>query len=189
VNIRKVSLILLVLITSFLVSCNRTESDWKQAKDANTLPAYMNFIAKHPSGPHVDEAKEATENLEWAAVARSGTADDFFDFYNRHPTTSRLRKITGDIVSSPSIIGMVLTNYSATVSDAAALVVSIEVGGQTIDVQPTAEEAGRLGLIQYQRHGETVDAARKTLKNSTLLILPETFGGKARIVAVKTAGH
>jgi hypothetical protein len=188
-KLRRMSASVLIMTTILLMGCDRTESDWKQAKDANTVAAYANFIAKHPQGPHVDEANAATESLEWNAAEGSGSPDAFLDFYNRHPATTRFQKMTGDIVSSPVLpfgngIGFAI---SGNVPVGAASV-SIAVGGHDLDIHPSAEDGGRLGLIEYRPDGGSVFVSEKTLKDATLLLLPGA-DGKLRIVAVKTSGH
>jgi hypothetical protein len=65
-----------------LCGCNRTESDWKQAREANTTAAYTDFIAKHKQGAHVDDAQNAIDELDWA-TARAKNA---VDAYNRYLT-------------------------------------------------------------------------------------------------------
>jgi hypothetical protein len=227
----------LFLTTILLVGCATTEGDWQQAKTANTVSAYANFLAKHPHGSHVDdanaamenldwttarglntaaaykdflakhsqgshadEAKAAFENLDWNTAEQSGTPDAFLDFYHRHPTTSRFRKMTGDIVSDMAVLmkdGIGLVGW----------VVLVKIGGRDIGIHPSQEEAVRLGLIERrqqatmtgrnicfigQAHNMECSAhtgpGEKTLKGSTLLILP-TPGGSERIVAVKAAEH
>ncbi len=65
------------LLASLLASCGKTESDWKQAKDANTAPGYAGFLAKHPQGSHVDEARAAIDDLDWNSAKTKNTVADY----------------------------------------------------------------------------------------------------------------
>jgi hypothetical protein len=62
----------LLLILLWLSSCDRVESDWKQASSENTGTSYSAYIAKYPTGPHTAEAKNLLEltkfNLKFDAV-------------------------------------------------------------------------------------------------------------------------
>ena len=78
-----VSLLLSAII--FLAGCSTPEGDWKSAKEANTVPAYVNFVAKHPHGPHVDEANAAIESLDWTTAKDANTASAYAEFIGKHP--------------------------------------------------------------------------------------------------------
>lgn len=54
---------LLMLSVMTISGCDRTESDWNKAKQSNTSAAFMDFIAKHPQGPHLDDAKRSLDGL------------------------------------------------------------------------------------------------------------------------------
>jgi hypothetical protein len=69
-----------VMMLGLLGGCDRTESDWKQAKDSNTVPAYTDFIAKHPQAVHVEEARAAIEDFDWNA-ANTGNNIDALNAY------------------------------------------------------------------------------------------------------------
>jgi hypothetical protein len=47
----------LVLGFFCLTGCDRTERDWKQAKDSLSVNEYEEFLQKHPGGPHSAEAR------------------------------------------------------------------------------------------------------------------------------------
>jgi hypothetical protein len=74
-----------VLAFLLLSGCNRTESDWKKAKDSNTAQAYTAFLARHPSGAHADEAKTAVDDLDWAAAKAAETIEACDEYLNAHP--------------------------------------------------------------------------------------------------------
>jgi len=69
--------------------CDRTESDWKQAKDSNTIPAYTEFISEHPQSAHVDEAKTAIENLDWASAGALNTIASYSGFTKKYSQSAR----------------------------------------------------------------------------------------------------
>jgi hypothetical protein len=73
------------LLAILLGGCDRTESDWKQAKDSNTAAAYTDFIAKHPQGSHVDEARAAIENLDWDTAKAADTTDAYTAYLAKYP--------------------------------------------------------------------------------------------------------
>jgi hypothetical protein len=69
-DMKPITLIVPGALSLGLIGCDRTESDWKRARDSKTVPAYTDFIGKHSQRAHVDEAKAAVENLDWDAAAR-----------------------------------------------------------------------------------------------------------------------
>jgi hypothetical protein len=75
----------LLFVLVLLSGCNTTESDWKHAKDANTVAAYSGFLAKHPQGNHVSDANAAIENLDWAMTKDANTVPAYEDFVRKHP--------------------------------------------------------------------------------------------------------
>ena len=84
-KLRLATISVLVLGTILLGGCDTTESDWKQAKDANTVFAYSNFVAKHSNGAHVDEANAAIERLDWSTAKGSQSAAAYEEFLKNHP--------------------------------------------------------------------------------------------------------
>jgi hypothetical protein len=83
------------------VGCNRTERDWKQVKEANTASAYANFIAKHPNGPHFDEAKASLDDLDWMAAKTKGTFDGYNLYLTRHTDGKHLSDARAEIEQLP----------------------------------------------------------------------------------------
>jgi hypothetical protein len=80
---RRKTTLSLLLATTVLAGCGTTERDWKLAKDANTASGYVDFLAKHPHGSHVDEARAAIEELDWNSAKTKNKIDD----YNRYLLT------------------------------------------------------------------------------------------------------
>ncbi len=61
----RISCILLFLSTFLVVGCSSTWLNWQEAKFSNTVDAYTDYLAKHPQGPHADDARAAIDDLEW----------------------------------------------------------------------------------------------------------------------------
>jgi len=72
-NIRNLPLSLLLLACFASSGCDRTESDWNKAKETNSPAAYSNFLAKHPQGPHVDDAIKAIDDIDWKLARSTAT--------------------------------------------------------------------------------------------------------------------
>jgi hypothetical protein len=69
--------LVLVISVATLMGCDRTESDWGSAKQANTVNAYREFITKHGQGAHVDEARLAIEDLNWRDAKATNTIEAY----------------------------------------------------------------------------------------------------------------
>jgi hypothetical protein len=67
----------LVVLLLLLAGCDRTEKDWTEAKEANTISAYKEFLTTHPQGAHVEEAKNGVEALDWKDAQGKGTIDAY----------------------------------------------------------------------------------------------------------------
>ena len=83
------------------VGCNRTERDWKQVKEANTASAYAEFMSKHPSGPHMDEAKASLDDLDWTAAKAKNTFDGYNLYLTRHTDGKHLSDARAGIDQLP----------------------------------------------------------------------------------------
>jgi hypothetical protein len=65
--------------------CDRTESDWEQAKGANTIPAYKEFLSKHSEGPRADQAKAAIQaETDWDQANATNTIQSYKEFLSKH---------------------------------------------------------------------------------------------------------
>lgn len=63
----------LLLIAAVVCGCDRTESDWKQAKQEATTTAYQRYLADHPNSVHESEAQATFKKLQFAdLIARLG---------------------------------------------------------------------------------------------------------------------
>lgn len=75
----------LTVLAFTLIGCNRAEKDWTEAKQANTIPAYEKFLANHPQGVHVEEAKNSIDALDWKDAEVKGTIDAYEGYLRVHP--------------------------------------------------------------------------------------------------------
>lgn len=75
--------LVLIVLGGFLTGCDRTESDWLKARQANTIQAYNEFLAKHPEGQRVKEAKSAIEELDWANARQANTEESYRAFLDQ----------------------------------------------------------------------------------------------------------
>jgi len=88
-----------------LTGCNRNESDWKSAKQANTLPAYADFLRKHPHGTHADEAQKVVEEAQakendWSDALKINTVAAYADFLGKYPDGPHLNEVKKAIEES-----------------------------------------------------------------------------------------
>jgi hypothetical protein len=83
------------------VGCDRTERNWKQAREANTASSYAGFIAKHPNGPHVDEARLSLDDLDWVAAKKENTFDGYNIYLTRHADGKHLSDARAGIKQLP----------------------------------------------------------------------------------------
>lgn len=75
---------MLMLSTTLLLGCGTTERDWKQARDANTVSSYVEFLGKHPEGAHVEEARAAIEEIDWIFAKAKNTTADYSKYLATH---------------------------------------------------------------------------------------------------------
>ncbi len=73
-----------ILLVVFLVSCDRTESDWKKSRETNSVVAYQQFLANHPQGAHVDEATRSLDDLDWPQAKAKDTVQAYRDYLERN---------------------------------------------------------------------------------------------------------
>jgi hypothetical protein len=90
-----------VMSLGLLCGCDRTESDWKQAKDSNTVPAYTDFLAKHPQSLHVDEARGSIDELDWIDAKTKNTFDAYNGYVARHADGKHLADVRAGIEALP----------------------------------------------------------------------------------------
>jgi hypothetical protein len=73
-----------------LTACGSTQSDWNEARAANTVAAYESFIDQHPNTPQSVQAHQqiATLNDEqaWAVALAANTAEAFQTYLQEWPT-------------------------------------------------------------------------------------------------------
>jgi hypothetical protein len=76
---------ILILLATMFSGCDRTESDWEQAKGANTIPAYKEFLSKHSEVPRGDQAKAAIQTeTDWDQAKATNTIQSYKEFLSKH---------------------------------------------------------------------------------------------------------
>lgn len=83
-GLRQTRVKFVVLVTMLIAGCGTTERDWKQAKEANTASGYAEFLAKHPQGAHVDEARAAIDEIDWNLAKGKNTSADYQNYLAVH---------------------------------------------------------------------------------------------------------
>ena len=91
------------------VGCDRTERDWKQVKEANTASAYTDFLAKHPTGLHVDEAKSSIDGIDWTAATTDNTFDAYGLYLAHHPDGKHVADAKAGIKNLPLHLAILST--------------------------------------------------------------------------------
>jgi ankyrin repeat protein len=84
-NLRGLSVKLVILSAVVLTGCHTTQHDWDHAKKDNTSAAYVLFLSRHPQGEHADEAKAAVENLDWKESTSTNTSTAYAHYVSYHP--------------------------------------------------------------------------------------------------------
>lgn len=79
--------VLSLAIVAVLVACSSAESDWSKASTANTAAAYQDFLAKHPTGAHSQDAHDRLQKLaddkDWADAQQANTADGYQQYLQK----------------------------------------------------------------------------------------------------------
>jgi len=97
--------ILLIAVTG----CNYAERDWKKAKESNTASAYTDFLAKHPTGLHVDEAKNSIDGIDWTAATTDNTFDAYSLYLAHHPDGKHFADAKAGIKNLPLHLAILST--------------------------------------------------------------------------------
>lgn len=78
-SMRRIIVVTCILAASLLASCDRRESDWRDAQRQDSPASYRAYLERHPTGAHAAEARawlEARrESEEWARAERLGTPE------------------------------------------------------------------------------------------------------------------
>ena len=75
----------LAAVAFLTAGCDSTESAWKEAHAADAVSGSTRFLARHPQGPHTEEARTAIENLEWKTAHAANTLPGYAVFLAAHP--------------------------------------------------------------------------------------------------------
>lgn len=133
---------IMIFSTVLFAGCGTADRDWKRAQNANTAVAYAHFLADHPQGAHVNEARTAIENLDWdeAYDSRQSPAG-YLAFYRAHPESSRIRIGQATIASEVNL--QLRSHYNLPFAATSELLITV--GGAKVDMN--AEDACKMGIV------------------------------------------
>jgi outer membrane protein assembly factor BamD (BamD/ComL family) len=87
--VKTVQTVLSLIIATVLVACSSAESDWSKASTANTAEAYQDFLTKHPTGAHAQDAHDRLQKLaddkDWSDAQQSNTVDAYQQYVQKYP--------------------------------------------------------------------------------------------------------
>jgi parvulin-like peptidyl-prolyl isomerase len=170
---------ILLLTTVLLAGCRSAERDWKVAKNANSAAAYADFLARHPSGKHADEAAQALESLDWSRAVSTGNPKAFFDFYRAHPTSSRISVGRGRIESWRDVV------FSSSTLHSGSAWSEYEVSLDGIQIPMGSGDACRVGILDCGSDSEGRPFEHTRPPSLALVVMERE---KERILAVDFAG-
>jgi len=77
--------IILILATTMALSCRKRDQAWEDAKNTNTIPAYLAYAQSHPESPHAREASEAVRSLKWARATEQESLAEVANYISEYP--------------------------------------------------------------------------------------------------------
>ncbi|MFQ5751839.1 MAG: tol-pal system YbgF family protein [bacterium] len=86
--------LVLIIATSFMLSCDSTKSDWDKAQELNTIEAYEEFIARHPESEYDSVATVKLEELHWQKISSGNELKTFEDFIRQFPQGKNISEAT-----------------------------------------------------------------------------------------------
>jgi hypothetical protein len=81
----RMSLVVAVLAAGVMLACSSPEKDLRKAKEAGTIQALDEFLAKNPQGPLAEQARDAKEELIFKGFKTTNTVAGYEDFLKRYP--------------------------------------------------------------------------------------------------------
>ncbi|MBM4025407.1 MAG: hypothetical protein FJ280_08360 [Planctomycetes bacterium] len=75
------------LVSLVLLSCERTDRDWRRTKLEDSAGAYANFLTAHPQGAYADSARYHLSRIAWTAAQKAGDAKSLREFLQEYPDT------------------------------------------------------------------------------------------------------
>lgn len=81
--------VLSLVVITVLVACSSAESDWSKAAAANTAAAYQDFLSKHPTGAHAQDAQDRLQKIAddqaWSEAQQGNTLDAYQQYLQKQP--------------------------------------------------------------------------------------------------------
>jgi outer membrane protein assembly factor BamD (BamD/ComL family) len=132
-----------LVIAAVLIACSSTESDWNKASTANTAEAYQDFLTKHPTGAHAQDAHDRIQKLaddkDWSDAQQGNTLDAYQQYLQKQPN-------------------------GAHVADAHAQVDALNRAADWKTAQAANTEPALQEFLQKYNQGPEVDQARAALQ-------------------------
>ncbi|HUI58997.1 MAG TPA: SPOR domain-containing protein [Steroidobacteraceae bacterium] len=81
--------ILALATLALLCACSSAQQDWNKASSANTVAAYKDYLARHPSGQNSVEATNRIHALEddaaWSQAQQANSVEGYRDYLQKEP--------------------------------------------------------------------------------------------------------
>jgi hypothetical protein len=78
-----------LLVLAMAAGCDRQESAWQDAREADTVPAYQSFIEDYPDGPQAEQARQRMHELrraeQWERARSADRAEAYQQFVTDFP--------------------------------------------------------------------------------------------------------
>jgi SPOR domain len=140
-----------------LFGCSSAQEDWSKASAAGTIPAYQDYLNKHPTGEHSTEANDRMHSLQddaaWSQAKQANTLAAYRNYEQQQPNGAHLQDAQNAVTAA-----------------------------QRAADWKSAESAGTVPALQdflkKYTEGTEVDAARAKLADIT--------GFKVQLASVKT---
>ena len=86
---RQLWIVLWIALACALAACSRQETGWRDARRADTVPAYETYLEHFPAGAHADEARARIgalqEEREWARANQLRTPEAWQRYLGAFP--------------------------------------------------------------------------------------------------------
>jgi hypothetical protein len=102
-RIRSSSQVLIAVALLASAGCTSVERDWEEARHQDTVAGYTAFLAKNPENPHVSEARNRIEDLEWQATAKANSCAAYQAYLRKYPAPAQLDRPWTSVILQPPV--------------------------------------------------------------------------------------
>lgn len=92
-----------ILCGTVILSACGANHDWSQASAANTIPAYENFLSKHPNDPHALDARNRLAHLQdeqaWATAQIASSVEGYQQYLTAEPNGAHAQAAREEITT------------------------------------------------------------------------------------------